>query len=134
MKVHGGCLCGTIRYEVEAPFLRFVYCHCSRCRKATGSAHAANGFVKPENFRWLQGEGAIRRYDLPQAKRFGLQFCGECGSKIPHLTRDGVGMVVPAGSLDEDPGMKPERVIFWASRAPWFTESGDLPHHDTMPS
>ena len=123
-------MCGTVRYEVDTPFLRFVYCHCSRCRKATGSAHAANGFAKPENFRWLQGEGAILRYDLPQAKRFGLQFCGECGSKIPHLTRDGAGMVIPAGSLDEDPGMKPDRVIFWASRAPWFTDSCDLPHHD----
>jgi hypothetical protein len=133
MKVRGSCLCKTVQYEVEVPFVRFVYCHCSRCRKATGSAYAANGFAKPENFHWIQGESAIRRYDLPEAKRFGLQFCSICGCKVPHLTRDGAGMVIPAGSLDDDPETKPQRAIFWASRAPWFLDNSEVPQHDAMP-
>lgn len=133
MKVRGSCLCKTVQYEVEVPFVRFVYCHCSRCRKATGSAHAANGFAKPENFRWIQGESSVKSYDVPEAKRFRLQFCSHCGSKVPHLTRDGAGMVIPAGSLDEDPGMRPQRTIYWGSRADWFTDSSDLPRHDAMP-
>ena len=133
MKVTGGCLCKSVRYEVEVPFLRFVYCHCSRCRKATGAAHAANGFAKPESFRWLSGEHVVKRYDLPEAKRFGLQFCSNCGSKVPHVTRDGVGVVIPAGSLDEDPGTRPERAIFWGSHAPWFRDNSELTRHDSMP-
>ena len=41
----GGCLCGAIKYTVHGPFLRFLHCHCARCRKVTGSAHATNLFV-----------------------------------------------------------------------------------------
>jgi hypothetical protein len=133
MAAHGSCLCKRVQYEVEVPFERFMYCHCSRCRKATGSPHAANGFVKPEAFRWISGESEVKRYDVPEAKRFGLQFCTHCGSKVPHLTRDGARMVIPAGSLDEDPGTKPQAVVFWGSRAPWFTHNSEMTRHDTMP-
>ena len=129
----GSCLCKTVQYEVELPFDRFMYCHCQRCRKATGSPQAANGFVKPAAFRWISGEAAVKRYDLPEAKRFGLQFCTNCGSKVPHLTRDGVGMVIPAGSLDEDPGTRPQAVVFWGSRAPWFTDCSGMTKHETYP-
>jgi hypothetical protein len=130
---HGSCLCKAVQYEVELPFERFMYCHCTRCRKATGSPHAANGFVKPEAFHWTQGESLVKRYDLPEAKRFGLQFCTHCGSKVPHRTRDGARMVIPAGSLDEDPGTKPQAIVFWGSRAPWFTDCSDMTKHEEMP-
>jgi hypothetical protein len=130
---HGSCLCKTVQYEVELPFERFLYCHCTRCRKATGSPHAANGFVKPEAFRWTQGASAVKRYDLPEAKRFGLQFCTNCGSKVPHHTRDRNWMVIPAGSLDEDPQSRPEAVVFWGSRAPWFTECSEMTKHESTP-
>ncbi|HYK78930.1 MAG TPA: GFA family protein [Micropepsaceae bacterium] len=133
MVAHGSCLCKKVQYEVKLPFERFMYCHCSRCRKATGSPHAANGFVKPQAFRWTQGESEVRRYDLPEAKRFGLQFCSHCGSKVPHATRDGALMVIPAGSLDDDPGTKPQAVIFWGSRAPWFTDCSEMTRHDSVP-
>jgi len=134
MIARGSCLCKAVQYEVELPFERFVYCHCSRCRKATGSPHAANGFVKPSAFRWTKGESEVKRYDLPEAKRFGLQFCINCGSKVPHPTRDGARMVVPAGSLDDDPGSKPQAVVFWASRAIWFTDNSEMTKHDNMPA
>ena len=69
MIAKGSCLCKRVAYEVDLPFERFMYCHCSRCRKATGAAHAANGFVKPEAFRWTKGESEVQRYDIPEAKR-----------------------------------------------------------------
>ncbi len=130
---HGSCLCKTVQYEVDLPFERFLYCHCTRCRKATGSPHASNGFVRREAFRWTQGESQVKRYDLPEAKRFGLQFCTNCGSKVPHHTRDHNWMVIPAGSLDEDPESRPEAVVFWGSRAPWFTDCSDMTKHDSVP-
>jgi hypothetical protein len=130
---HGSCLCKTVQYEVDLPFERFLYCHCTRCRKATGSPHAANGFVRQEAFRWTAGEAAVKRYDLPEAKRFGLQFCTNCGSKVPHHTRDRNWMVIPAGSLDEDPESRPEAVVFWGSRAPWFTDCSEMTKHDETP-
>ena len=130
----GSCLCKAVAYEVELPFERFLYCHCARCRKATGSPHAANAFVKPEAFRWLKGANEVLRYDLPEAKRFGLQFCKHCGSKVPHLTRDGGRMVVPAGSLDDDPISRPQVVVYWNARAPWYTDCSGMEKFEEMPS
>ena len=133
MIAKGSCLCKAVAYEVELPFIRFMYCHCSRCRKATGSAHAANGFVKPEAFRWIKGTDMVQRYDLPEAPRFGLQFCKICGSRVPHSSRDGKSFVIPAGSLDEDPGTQPQAVIFWGSRAPWYRHCAEMDKHEELP-
>jgi len=61
MIVRGACLCRSIEFEVNLPFLRFVKCHCSRCRKATGSAFAANAYVLPQAVRWKSGENDVVR-------------------------------------------------------------------------
>lgn len=96
--IHGGCLCGTVTFEIDPPFQRMVHCHCSRCRKGTGTGHATNLFAAPGQIRWRSGEDAISRYELPSAKRFGKWFCARCGSPLPRVTRDGQALVIPAGS------------------------------------
>ncbi|HRP69123.1 MAG TPA: GFA family protein, partial [Turneriella sp.] len=63
----GACLCGAVHYTVKGPFLRFFFCHCSRCRRSTGTAHAANTFVRAGNVTFTQGENHIKRFDLPDA-------------------------------------------------------------------
>ena len=68
--IDGGCLCGTVKFEVNPPFQKMVHCHCSRCRKGTGTGHATNLTVEPAQFRWHSGEEAIAQYDLPTAKSF----------------------------------------------------------------
>lgn len=129
----GGCLCHQVQYEVEAPFKVFQYCHCSRCRKLTGTVHSANLFVSPTQFRWTKGEEQIGRYQLPGAKYFSTAFCKNCGSTLPWQTNDGSNMVITAGTLDEDPGIKPQQNIFWASRAPWCVETSELPKNEELP-
>jgi hypothetical protein len=119
MLVLGSCLCGTVRYEARLPFGKFVQCHCSRCRKATGSAFAANAYVAPEAFRWTQGETSVVRFDLPEARSFSTSFCGQCGSPVPHSTRTGREIIIPAGSLDGDPQAKPSTNLHLESRAAW---------------
>ncbi len=131
--VSGGCLCGKVAYELSLPFQIFRYCHCRRCRKATGTAHAANIFVSPAQLRWLSGEDATVRYDLPEAERFATCFCTTCGSPVPRLIGDGSRVLVPAGSLDDDPGALPDCSIFWESRAPWYRETQELPKHSEYP-
>ncbi len=79
MIVRGGCLCGAVTYEAHLPFAKFVICHCSRCRKVSGSAYTANAYVSPEAFRWTSGENVVVRYDLPEARSFATSFCGKCG-------------------------------------------------------
>jgi hypothetical protein len=96
----GSCLCGAVGYRVEGPFLRFAHCHCTRCCKATGTGHATNLYAAPARFRWTSGQESIIRFDLPTARSFATTFCRYCGSPLPHHTRSGGEVVVPAGSLD----------------------------------
>jgi hypothetical protein len=127
MKVRGACLCGSVAYEARLPFHKFVKCHCSRCRRASGSAFAANAYVLPAAFRWTRGEAEVARYDHPEARSFATSFCRRCGSPVPHTTRSGREIVIPAGSLVDDPGLSPSANMCWSSRASWLSEAGELP-------
>lgn len=131
--VRGSCLCGAVKYEVSPPYQRMLHCHCSRCRKATGTGHATNFIVEPHQLEWLSGEDMITRYDLPTAKSFAKCFCNRCGCPVPRLTRSGKVVVVPMGSLDDVPPFKPTDHIYWDSRAPWGCPSGGLATHAEYP-
>jgi len=122
-----------VKYAVRGPFLAFQYCHCSRCQKASGSAHATNLFTAVERFEWLKGEMHVKRFELPDAKYWCNGFCELCGSSLPWLTRTGKAYIVPAGTLDEDPGERPTRNLFWASRAPWYEHASELETFDVYP-
>ncbi len=131
--VEGSCVCGAVVFRIEGPFRGFQYCHCSRCRKKTGSSHVANIFVPVDQFSWQRGEDKIRRFELPTAKYWSTAFCTECGSAMPWLTRNGKVMVVGAGALDDDPGVKPRFSVHYDSRAPWYVHVSDLEMHGTIP-
>ena len=131
--LNGSCLCGDVEYQVRAPFLRFAHCHCSRCRKATGTGYATNLYVSPDHFEWTSGRDFVVRYDLPTAASFSTTFCRNCGSPLPHHTRSGREIVVPAGSLAEVPRHELKSHIFWDSRAEWTTANDKLPKYSEMP-
>ena len=115
----GSCLCGTLRYEFDPTGARFVRCHCSRCRRITGSAYACNLRVDPAAFRWTSGRDAVKRYDPPEALSFANEFCAACGSSIPHLTRSGREVVILTGTLDDDPGLRAVDDIHLEDRPDW---------------
>lgn len=124
--LNGSCLCGAVRYRVRGPFMRFVHCHCSRCRKASGAAHSSNLVVEPRNLEWLAGQDQTTRFDLPSARNFATTVCRTCGSPVARLSRDGQRVIIPAGSLDDTPSIQPTARIFWESRAPWSCAADDL--------
>jgi len=115
----GSCLCGAVKYEVSGEPKRFYHCHCSRCRKATGTGHASNLFLQPGALKWLSGEDQVRAFKVPEAKRFTNSFCATCGSRLPRQAKDADSVVIPAGSLDEEAPIKPQAHIFCGSRAGW---------------
>ncbi len=129
----GSCLCRKVRYEISGNMGVFQYCHCSRCRKITGSAHAANLFVSPDKFKWLSGEELVARFDPENTKYFATCFCKNCGSSLPWLSKSGKVIVVPAGTLDEDPEIRPTQNIFCDSRPAWYVAAELLPEHEEMP-
>jgi hypothetical protein len=132
-KVNGSCFCKKVNYEISGNMGVFQYCHCSRCQKVTGSAHAANLFVAPDDFKWLSGEENVGRYDPPETKYFATSFCKNCGSPLPWLSKSGQVVIVPAGSLDGDPGIRPTQNIHCGSRSAWYTDASSLPEHEEMP-
>ncbi len=129
----GSCLCGSVQYEVSGDEGKFYHCHCERCRKATGTGHASNIILKSDAVRWTAGEDLLRRYKVPEARRFATVFCSVCGSLMPRVSPEAGIVVVPAGTLDVDPGIRPEARIFHGSRADWSCEDGDMPSSEEYP-
>ena len=129
----GSCLCGAVKYEVTGDPRRFFHCHCSRCRKATGTGHASNLFVQPGALIWFQGDEQIRSFKVPEAKRFTNNFCGICGSRLPRVAKDIGAVIIPCGSLDDDVPIKPQARIFYGSRASWSCTGDGLPLYPESP-
>lgn len=132
-RVKGSCLCGRVRFEVSGPFQMFHLCHCSQCRKATGSAYASNIFTAPGNITWVSGEESIKKFRLVGEKTFNKCFCTHCGSALPYLNRSGKFLIIPAGVLDQDPECRPQDNIFWSDRAPWYDEGLVAERFDGFP-
>lgn len=129
---NGSCLCGAARFEVSGDFQSFFLCHCSRCRKDSGSAHGANLFSTEARLDWLSGEEKVRTFQLPET-RHQRSFCADCGSALPGLQMDGALLVVPAGSLDSPLPMRPNAHINVASRADWDEHLEQIPRLDGLP-
>ena len=130
----GSCLCGAVHYEISGAPTKFYHCHCTRCRKATGTGHASNLLVKPGSIKWIKGEELIKGYKVPEAIRFTNRFCSVCGSRVPRYAKEIDTIVIPAGSLDSDPPISPQARIFWDSRASWSCSGDDLPVHSEYPT
>jgi hypothetical protein len=125
----GSCLCGAVRYTVSGEVQRFYHCHCSRCRKATGTGHATNLMVEG-SLTWHSGEDLIRRFKPPQAERFANAFCTRCGARVPRRIEPPGVVVIPAGSLDDEIDIRPQARIFLGSRASWSCDGSALPGFD----
>jgi hypothetical protein len=116
--VSGSCLCGGVRFEVELPFRRASYCHCSRCRKHSGAGALVHGRVAREQFRLLAGEDLIRVFRPPNGAV--KAFCTVCGSSLfgGHWP-EGPEISVRFGALEGDPQIRPQYRTFVDSKAAW---------------
>ncbi len=131
MEHRGSCLCGQVTYTVTGAFEHFMFCHCTRCQKGSGSVHGANLFAPGAHLEWT-GEGEVRTYQVPNT-RHSRSFCVRCGSAVPTLAMAGKLVVVPAGSLDTRLDKAPDAHIFCGDQASWEGLLTDLPRFDTLP-
>lgn len=121
-QVSGSCLCGKVSSTISGTFNKFYQCYCDRCQKKTGTAFASLIFTTPDKIEWHSGQELIKRFDLPEAKRFSNCFCTHCGSQVPYESRDGAFLIVPAGYLNDDPKIRASANIFWEEKPCWFDE------------
>lgn len=129
-KHQGSCLCGAVQFEIDGAFEHFFLCHCSRCRKGSGSAHGANLFATQANFAWLSGEDKVTSFALA-GTRHARSFCSTCGAALPSV--QGPLLVVPAGSLDTPVMKRPDAHLCTASRADWDSELERVASFEALP-
>ena len=132
-EIKGGCLCGRVQYQVRGPFDAFHICHCSQCRRSTGSAHASNIFTSKDKITWLKGEDLVKRFDSDQPGVISKSFCSHCGSLVPYVSASSGKLIIPAGSLSEDPSIRPQDNIFWEDRADWYDTVSTAPRFKAFP-
>jgi hypothetical protein len=129
--VRGGCLCGAVAWEVEPPLMAMRVCHCSRCRRRSGS----NGFVgvmtRPGTLRMLHGAAEITSWHMPGTRFYSVSFCKSCGSPAPSTIPK--GSFVSAGCLEDDPGTRTQCHVFYGSRAAWVDAKDGLPKFEEFP-
>ena len=133
LSLQGSCLCGALPYTATGEFARFMHCHCSRCRKSTGTGHATNLFLKDGAVTWNGDTGLIKSYKLPEAERFTRTFCSQCGGPLPAEIKSMNLVFIPAGTLDDEPGISPQARIFFESRTSWSCSGEELPVFATYP-
>jgi hypothetical protein len=124
--IRGGCHCGAVRYESEGRLLRFVNCHCPDCRKASGSAFGSVLAVESTGFKVVSGEENLVPYESSPGKR--RCFCKTCGSHVfARVDSKPEIVLIRAGSLDDDPGLRPQAHIWVQAKAPWHEIEDYLP-------
>jgi hypothetical protein len=127
----GRCSCGGVRFEITNDLGPIIYCHCSMCRRATGSAFAANASVRESEFRITTGRQLISEYESsPGSFR---TFCSRCGSPVCGRIPAADIVRVRLGSLDADPVGRAAANIWVGSKAPWFTITDSLQQFEEEP-
>jgi hypothetical protein len=124
--LEGSCLCGSVRYEISGKLSPAVYCHCTQCRKASGSSFTTNASVARSDFTFVSGEALVGEFESSPGQ-FRC-FCTRCGS--PLVKRNEAKpeeLRVRLGTLDSDPGIQVAAHIFVDSKAPWTVIADDLP-------
>tara|TARA_R110002073_G_scaffold13038_3_gene56102 strand:+ start:1530 stop:1928 length:399 start_codon:yes stop_codon:yes gene_type:complete len=130
--ITGNCCCGDVAFTLDDDFSDFFFCYCEQCRKLTGTAHSAHLFTSPDNINWINGTGKIKRYDHEE-RSFSKAFCENCGSGLPFLTKSGKSLIVPAGSLNEEPAKKLDAQMFCAEETEWHKTGSNVAKFSGFP-
>jgi hypothetical protein len=130
MMYTGSCLCGALGYELRGELGPIVFCHCSRCRKAQGSAFAANSPVNAVEFHWLNGSETLREYESSPGKH--RVFCSRCGSPIYSRFTGKPGILrLRVGTLDSVINQRPVAHIYANSHAEWYEIQDGLVQYES---
>lgn len=126
--IEGGCYCGAVRYESTGKVLRFINCHCPDCRKLSGATFASIIAVESSGFKLVKGEDNLETFQSSPGKK--RCFCRTCGSHVIARFDARPGMLlIRAGSVDGDPGVRPGAHIWVAHKAPWYDILDNVPQH-----
>ena len=130
--VRGQCSCGAIKFKFSPESLLAYECHCSICRKATGSAFSTTLMAPESGFSWIHGEDRVSSYSKEGGYR--VSFCSHCGSPVPNKFRTFPLYSVPAGSIDGSPDINVIVKLHLGSRAQWDKDNFEGKRFLEMPT
>ena len=127
----GSCLCGKIHIEIDTTIDSIIHCHCSLCRKNSGTAFATNGFINAAEFEISSGKYSLTKYSFKPGRN--RHFCSCCGSPVYSSNdQDPQRYRIRLGMLDSDITERPISHNFVSSKANWENLDAELPRYDTF--
>jgi len=128
LKLSGRCLCGRVRFEIQGQMGPFAYCHCTSCRRASGTAFAANAPVRDADLKWLSGREEIGEYESSAGKF--RAFCRGCGSPIYARHESAPEWLsIRLGLIDGDLPREATAHFNVSEKASWYRLTDDLPQY-----
>lgn len=127
----GKCLCGTVQFNVGRESLKVYQCHCSLCRKQSGTCSNLGAIVPNESFQFLNGSEEVTSW--VKETGFRSDFCSRCGSPVPNPLREMDYYWIPVGLFEEDAQIELVSHIFLDSKAHWEKEYPDAEKHPEFP-
>ncbi|MEO3866035.1 GFA family protein [Rheinheimera fenheensis] len=127
----GACLCGAVEVEIHGPISSIIHCHCSLCRKSSGTAFATNGFVQRADFKLVKGEAELSQFAFKPGRL--RHFCRHCGSPVySSNAQDPSRVRLRLGILTTDISERPMSHNFYSSKANWEDLDVALPRYDSF--
>jgi len=127
----GKCLCGAVEIAIKGNISDIIHCHCSLCRKNSGTAFATNGFINSADFKIISGEDNLTTFSFKPGRN--RHFCTRCGSPVYSSNdQDTKRFRIRLGILDSDIIEKPISHNFVSSKANWEDLDVDLPRYDAF--
>ena len=129
----GTCLCGKVAFQLYTLPRKYYRCHCSLCRKQSGTGHNLATLVSVKDFAWAEGAAeAIATWQRPQGYR--NDFCRSCGSTVPNTLRNSPWVWIPAGLLDTRTEMTCAGDFCLDDAMPWDSVAGECRYGDAPAS
>ena len=126
--IKGTCFCESVTFEINIDTVEAYHCHCSICRKVTGSKFNTAFTTDFKNFKWTSSTHSIKKYQK-NGKAYSHHFCSDCGCTVPNAYKENTQFWVPVGLLEDSEHIKVVKHIFVDSKANWTEIKDDLPQH-----
>jgi hypothetical protein len=127
----GKCLCGEVNIKIKGDITDIIHCHCSLCRKNSGTAYATNGFINSSEFEIVTGENSLSVFSFKPGRN--RHFCSKCGSPVYSSNEEDLTRFrIRLGILDSDIEERPLSHNFVSSKANWENIDADLPRYDSF--
>jgi hypothetical protein len=127
----GKCLCGTVNINITGEISDIIHCHCSLCRKNSGTAYATNGFIHTADFKIISGENCLTEFSTKPGRY--RHFCTKCGSPVfSSNDQDPSRLRIRLGIITSDISERPISHNFVTSKANWEDLDVELPRYDAF--